>query len=166
MEYNREEALRARRIALKKLESKDFRGAQRIALIAQRLYPELGNLSQLLTVCEVHCAAEAEISGDSDWYGILQVKATADDVVIGKQYNKLSFWLHPDRNTLPGAEAAFKLVSEAHAILCNQIKRSLYDAKRHYVFREVARKDTPLSGSIMVFKAICPHCQKGFQFYR
>ncbi|GJN04553.1 hypothetical protein PR202_ga22112 [Eleusine coracana subsp. coracana] len=90
MEYNREETLRARRIALRRLENKDFRGAQRIALIAQRLYSELEHLSQLLTVCEVHCAAEVEISGDLDWYGILQVKATADDLVIRKQYEASS----------------------------------------------------------------------------
>lgn len=82
MECNREEGLRARQIALLKLEKKDFWGAQRIALKAQRLYPELENLSLLLAVCEVHCAAEAEINGDLDWYGILQVDASADDMVI------------------------------------------------------------------------------------
>jgi hypothetical protein len=44
MECNREEAVRARRIALKKLEKRDFSGAHRVALQAQRLYPELENL--------------------------------------------------------------------------------------------------------------------------
>jgi hypothetical protein len=44
MEFNREEAVRARRIALKKLEKRDFSGAHRVALQAQRLYPELENL--------------------------------------------------------------------------------------------------------------------------
>lgn len=98
MEWNREEGLRARRIALMKLEKKDFQGAQRIALKAQRLYPEFENLFQLLAVCEVHCAAKAEINGD--WYGILQVKASAHDMVIRKQYCKLSFCLHPNKNTV------------------------------------------------------------------
>lgn len=41
MEFNREDAIRARRIALKKLEKRDFSGAQRVALQAQRLYPGL-----------------------------------------------------------------------------------------------------------------------------
>jgi hypothetical protein len=65
MECNRE-AVRARRIALKKLEKRDFPGAQRVALQAQRLYPELENLSQLLTVCKVYCAAEAKINRQLD----------------------------------------------------------------------------------------------------
>jgi hypothetical protein len=66
MECSREEALRAKEIVLKKLQDKDFLGAQRIALKAQKLYPELENLSQMLTICEVHCAAEAKINGVLD----------------------------------------------------------------------------------------------------
>jgi curved DNA-binding protein CbpA len=50
--------------------------------------------------------------------------------VIRKQYDELAFWLHPNKNTLPGAEAAFKLVSEAHMILSDHVKRSRYDIKR------------------------------------
>ncbi|CAO2149350.1 unnamed protein product [Urochloa humidicola] len=183
MECNREEGLRARRIALSKLEKKDFWGAQRIALKAQRLYPELENLSQLLAVCEVHCAAEAEINGDLDWYAILQVEASADDMVIRKQYCRLSFWLHPDKNTLPGAEAAFKLVSIAHKTLCDRMMRFLYDMKREYLFGQVAKKLAQLTDAthankgdaighrvpsdfILVFRTICPHCQKQFLFYQ
>jgi hypothetical protein len=183
MECNREEGLRARRIALLKLKKKDFWGAQRIALKAQRLYPELENLSQLLAVCKIHCAAEAEINGELDWYDILQVEASADDMVIQKQYCKLSFWLHPDKNTLPGAEAAFKLVSTAHKILLDPMMRFLYDIKTQFVIREVAKKATQLSDDtckdkgdtlghrvpsdfISAFRTICPHCQKQFLFYR
>ncbi|KAL6654044.1 hypothetical protein ACP70R_007509 [Stipagrostis hirtigluma subsp. patula] len=183
MECNREEALRAREIALMKLGNKDFCGAQRIARKAQRLFPELDNLYQLLTVCEVHCAAELKISGECDWYGILQVKATSDDIFIRKQYVKLSFWLHPDRNTLPGAEEAAKLVSEAHTILCDHTKRSLYDTKTQYMCRKVAKNATRLSDNAcpnksdaighrvpsalkMVFRTICPHCHKQFLYSR
>ncbi|XP_062198324.1 uncharacterized protein LOC133901047 [Phragmites australis] len=108
MEYNREEASRARRIALNKLANKDF-------------------------------FAEAKINGNLDLYAILQVEATEDNTAIRKQYNKLAFWLHRDENTLPGAEAAFKLVSEAHTTLCDQTKRSLYDIKIRYASREVKR---------------------------
>ena len=98
VEWNREEALRDRRFALKKLQNKDFLGARRIALQAQRLYQSFENLSQLLIVCKVYCAAEAKISRDLDWFGILQVD-TADDTVITKNYDRLSYWLHPDRNS-------------------------------------------------------------------
>ncbi|CAO2179934.1 unnamed protein product [Urochloa humidicola] len=129
MECNREEALKAREIAVKKLESKDFVGAKRIALKAQRIFPEVENIPQLLTVCEVHCAAEAKINGMLDFYGILQVEGTADEMTIKKQYRKLVLSLHPDKNSYAGAESAFKFVAEAYSTLSDQAKRHAYDSK-------------------------------------
>lgn len=183
MECNREEALRAREIAAKKLEDKDFLGARRIALKAQRLFPELENIHELLTVCEVHCSAVAKINEDLDWYNILQVEPTADDTVIRNQYDKLAFWLQPDKNTLPGAEVALKLVSEACAILCDRTKRSFYDIKRQYTSKHVISKAAQLSSKtganrshvdgckqppavVLVFWTICPHCRKRFVYYK
>jgi hypothetical protein len=173
MECNREEAIRARRIALKKLEKRDFSGAQRVALQAQRLYPELENLSQLLTVCKVYCAAEAKINRQLDWYGILQVQVTANDTVIRKQYDELAFWLHPNKNTLPGAEAAFKLVSEAHMILSDHVKRSRYDIKRQTAeLSDITHGKRSGAGYVqpydcaIVFWTVCPHCQKRFVYYQ
>ncbi|KAM0881297.1 hypothetical protein ACQ4PT_033037 [Festuca glaucescens] len=142
MECNREEAIKAREIATKKLENKDFVGAKRIALKAQRIFPELENLSQLLTVCEVHCAAEAKLNGLLDFYGILQMDVTADEATIKKQYRKLAFSLHPDKNSFPSAEAAFKLVAEAHSTLSDRTKRPAYDSKWR-----VASKIAPKQGS-------------------
>ncbi|WVZ50956.1 hypothetical protein U9M48_002154 [Paspalum notatum var. saurae] len=174
MECNREEAVRARRIAIKKLEKRDFSGAQKVALQAQRLYPELENLSQLLAVCKVYCAAEAKINRRLDWYGILQVEVTADDTTISKQYDKLVFWLHPNKNTLPGAEDAFNLVSEAHTILCDHVKRSRYNVKRQATQLSdiTLAKRSGVAGrvqaydSTVVFWTICPHCKKRFVYYR
>ncbi|CAL4983914.1 unnamed protein product [Urochloa decumbens] len=174
MKFYREEAVRARRIALKKLERRDFSGAQRVALQAQRLYPELENLSQLLTVCKVYCAAEERINKQLDWYGILQVEVTADDAVIRKQYEEIVFWLHPNKNTLPGAEAAFKLVSEAHTILCDHVKRSRYDTKRQgtQLSNTTLAKRSGVAAYVKpydmtaVFWTICPHCQKRFVYYQ
>uniref|UniRef100_A0ACD6ACJ8 Uncharacterized protein n=1 Tax=Avena sativa TaxID=4498 RepID=A0ACD6ACJ8_AVESA len=183
MECNREEALRAREIAAKKLENKDFLGARRIALKAQTLFPELENIRELLTVCEVHCSAVKKINEDLDWYRILQVEPTADDTAIRNQYDKLAFWLQPDKNTLSGAEVALKLVSEARTILCDCTKRSLYDIKRQYTSRHVINKATQLSSktganksqvdgckqppaSVLVFWTICPHCRKRFVYYK
>uniref|UniRef100_I1R131 J domain-containing protein n=1 Tax=Oryza glaberrima TaxID=4538 RepID=I1R131_ORYGL len=137
-----EEAFSAREIVVKKLENRDFVGARKIAIKAQRLFPELENISQLLTVCEVLSSAEAKISGELDWYGVLQVDKMADETVIRKQYNILSYRLHPDNNTLFGAEAAFRFVSEAHAVLSDHAKRSLYDTKRQRASREVAKEAT------------------------
>lgn len=183
MECNREEAFRTREIAVKKLENRDFVGARKIAIKAQRLFPELENISQLLIICEVLSSAEAKISGELDWYGVLQVDKMADETVIRWQYNILSYRLHPDNNTLFGAEAAFRFVSEAHAILSDHVKRSLYDTKRQCASREVAKEATQPpnktdsnisnvagsmtpSASVLVFWTICPHCQKRSLYYQ
>lgn len=133
MECNREEASRAKDLAVIKLQEADYAGAKRIALKAQKLFPGLENISQLLTVCEVHCCAAVKINGETDWYGILQVETTADDVLLKKQYRKLALLLHPDKNKFVGAEAAFKLIGEAHMILTDQVKRSSHDFKRKQV---------------------------------
>ncbi|OEL37637.1 hypothetical protein BAE44_0001346 [Dichanthelium oligosanthes] len=130
MECNKEEASRAKDLAVIKLQEADYAGAKKIALKAQKLFPGLENISQLLTVCEVHCCAAVKINGETDWYAILQVEATADDMLLKKQYRKLALLLHPDKNKFVGAEAAFKLIGEAHMILTDQVKRSSHDSKR------------------------------------
>ncbi|GJN25303.1 hypothetical protein PR202_gb13114 [Eleusine coracana subsp. coracana] len=175
-ESNREEAFRTREIASKKMENKDFIGAQKIFMKAQKLFPDLENVSQLLTICKVHCAAEARMNGMMDWYGILQVDAGADEATIRKQYLKLAFSLHPDKNSFAGAEAAFKLVSEANSVLCDQAKRSQYDILRRNGSRNVANPTEQASngtgvnkggvpGSISTFWTVCPHCQIRYQYY-
>lgn len=176
MECNREEASRAREIAVKKLENKDFVGARKIALKAQILFPELENISQLLCVCTVHCAAEARVNGETDWYAILQVEATTDHANIRKQYLRLAFSLHPDKNCFPGADAAFKLVAEAHSILCDQTKRSHYDIRRQNASRKVPKQATQqqkksgtskcnVPGYVLTFWTICAHCQMRYQYH-
>lgn len=144
MECNREEAVRAKGIAENKMLNKDFIGARKIVLKAQQLYPDLENVSQMLTVCEIHCSAENKLNGEMDWYGILQVPTTADELTIKKQYRKLALLLHPDKNKFGGAEAAFKLVGEAHRTLTDKSKRVLHDMKRAASFRMVpARQPAP-----------------------
>jgi len=141
MECNKEEASRAKDLAVIKLQEADYAGAKRIALKAQKLFPSLENISQLLSVCEVHCHAAVKINGEMDWYGILQVETTADDMLLKKQYRKLALLLHPDKNKFAGAEAAFKLIGEAHMILTDQVRRSSHDSKRN----PVTAKSAPLS---------------------
>ncbi|KAF3454390.1 hypothetical protein FNV43_RR04837 [Rhamnella rubrinervis] len=143
MECNKEEAVRALQLAEKKMQNNDFTGALRIAKRAHRLFPELENISHLLTVCEVHCSAENRIGGsEMDWYGILQVEQTVDVVTIKKQYRKLALLLHPDKNKFAGAEAAFKLIGEANRVLTDQVKRSLYETKCRTVVRTAAPNST------------------------
>lgn len=131
MDCNKEEAIRAKAIAEKKMESKDFAGARKIGVKAQQLYPDLENISQMLMVCEVHCSAEQKLFGNEmDWYGILQIDQKADELTIKKQYRKFALQLHPDKNKFSGAEAAFKLIGEAQTVLLNRDKRNMHDMKR------------------------------------
>ncbi|KAJ0080618.1 hypothetical protein Patl1_23438 [Pistacia atlantica] len=140
MECNKDEAVRAKQIAEGKMQKGDFSAALKIARKAQQLFPELDNVSQMLTVCDVHCSAQNKILGsDMDWYGILQVEQSADEITIKKQYRKLALLLHPDKNKFSGAESAFKLIGEAHRVLSDKIKRSAFDIK----FRAAARTSVP-----------------------
>ncbi|WCJ43240.1 DNAJ heat shock N-terminal domain-containing protein [Euphorbia peplus] len=130
MECNKEEAVRAREIAEGKMQNGDFQGARRIATKAQRLYPDLDNIAQLLLVCDVHCSAENKLNGsEMDWYGILQIDRCSDESAVKKQFRKFALSLHPDKNKFSGAEGAFKLIGEANRVLTDPVKRSLYDMK-------------------------------------
>ncbi|CAM8905572.1 unnamed protein product [Rhodiola kirilowii] len=131
MECNKDEAIRAREFAETKMHKNDFAGARKLALKAQQIYPDIDNILQLLTVCDVHCASQQKIDVyEMDWYGILQIAQTADDSLIKKHYRKLALLLHPDKNKLPGAEAAFKLIGEAQRLLSDPVKRRMHDMKR------------------------------------
>ncbi|KAF6135907.1 hypothetical protein GIB67_006799 [Kingdonia uniflora] len=136
MDCNKEEATRAKGIAERKMENKDFVGAKKVILRAQRLFPDLENISQMLTVCDLHCFAEKKVLGaELDYYSILQVEHTADDACIKKQYRKLALLLHPDKNKFPGAEDAFKMIGEAQRLFSNFGKKSVYDIKYRAFFK-------------------------------
>nr|GME13301.1 chaperone protein DnaJ 49 [Ipomoea batatas] len=130
MECNRDEAIRAKTIAEKKLEQKDFAGAKKFVLKAQTLYPGLEDLSQMLTILDVYISAENKIGGEVDWYGVLGVSPSADDDTLRKQYRKLALILHPDKNKAIGADGAFKLLSEAWSFLSDKSKRLMYNQRR------------------------------------
>ncbi|KAI3872083.1 hypothetical protein MKW92_047689 [Papaver armeniacum] len=83
MECNKEEGVRAKELAGKKMNSKDYAGARTMVIKAQKLFPSIENISQMLTVCQAHCSAECKVLGsDPDWYGILQIEQTADEASI------------------------------------------------------------------------------------
>lgn len=132
MECNKDEAIRAKEIAQQRILTGDYEGALKIAQKAQRLFPELDNILLLLTICKVHCSSKNKLNGsdmDMDWYGILQIDQLSDENIIKKQFRKLALMLHPDKNKFAGAEAAFKLIGEAHRVLTDPEKRSIYDLK-------------------------------------
>ncbi|XP_024969153.1 uncharacterized protein LOC112508686 [Cynara cardunculus var. scolymus] len=131
MECNRDEAIRAKTIAEKKLAEKDFAGAKKFTLKAQSLYPELDGISQILIALNVYISSENKVNGESDWYGVLDVKPSDDEETIRKQYRKLALMLHPDKNKSVGADGAFKILSEAWSLLSDKAKRSVYDQRRN-----------------------------------
>ncbi|CAN4087618.1 unnamed protein product [Withania somnifera] len=130
MECNKDEAFRAKKIAERKFEQKDYAGAKKFALKAQALYPGLDALTQMLTTLDVYISAENKISGEVDWYGVLGVSPSTDDETVRKQYRKLALVLHPDKNKSVGAEGAFKLLSEAWSLLSDKSKRLAYNQRR------------------------------------
>lgn len=65
-------------------------------------------------------------SGD-DYYAVLGVDKDAGDDVIKKAYRKLALKLHPDKCSEPGAEEAFKKLSEAFSTLSDPQKRRIFD---------------------------------------
>ncbi|KAL8223993.1 hypothetical protein R6Q57_019468 [Mikania cordata] len=130
MECNKDEAIRARTIAEKKLSDKDYVGARKFILKAQNLYPGLDGASQMLTTLDVYIASENKVSGEIDWYGILGANSNDDDETIRKHYRKLALMLHPDKNKSLGADGAFKLLSEAWSLLSDKAKRIAYNQRR------------------------------------
>jgi molecular chaperone DnaJ len=64
-----------------------------------------------------------------DYYEVLGVPRDADAAAIKGAFRKLALEFHPDRNKDPGAEAKFKEIAEAYAVLYDPKKRAEYDAR-------------------------------------
>jgi curved DNA-binding protein len=63
-----------------------------------------------------------------DYYRVLGVSKDADDKEIKRAFRKLAQKYHPDKNPNdPTAEAKFKDINEAYAVLSDPDKRSKYD---------------------------------------
>ncbi len=66
-----------------------------------------------------------------DYYDVLGVNKNASKAEIKKAYRKLALKYHPDKNKDKDAEAKFKDISEAYAVLYDDEKRKLYDQYGH-----------------------------------
>lgn len=75
----------------------------------------------------------AKQAAKKDYYKILGLQRSANDADVKRAYKKLALEFHPDKNTeseesRKTAEAKFKDVSEAYAVLSDPQKRRRYDA--------------------------------------
>jgi molecular chaperone DnaJ len=64
-----------------------------------------------------------------DYYEVLGVPRDADAKAIKDAFRKLALQYHPDRNKAPDAEARFKEIAAAYAILSDPKKRAQYDSR-------------------------------------
>ena len=77
-----------------------------------------------------------------DYYEVLGVAKGAKKEQIKDAYRKLALAFHPDRNKSPEAEAKFKEVSEAYAVLSDGEKRKQYDSfGREGVYQRYSQED-------------------------
>jgi len=66
-----------------------------------------------------------------DYYEVLGVPRDADAKAIKDAFRSLALKYHPDRNKAPEAEARFKEIAAAYAVLSDPKKRAEYDAGGH-----------------------------------
>ncbi|KAG5004288.1 hypothetical protein JHK84_028556 [Glycine max] len=167
MEFNKDEAVRARQVAEARMQRGEFVEALKFATKAKKLCADVVNITHVITICEVHNAAKKKLSAtDLDWYAILQIEGLADEAAIKKQYRRLALLLHPDKNKFAGAEAAFKLVGQAKGVLSDQAKRSLFDKNFGASVRGAAVKSTGSKKQVRqkTFWTCCQHCNAKYQY--
>ncbi|CAL5379437.1 unnamed protein product [Camellia sinensis] len=137
---SRAEAERWLLIAEKLLAGRDLIGSKTFAIRARESEPRLEAADQILAVADTLIAGEKRINNQPDWYAILQLaRLVRDTGLITTQYRRLAILLNPQRNHLPYADEAFKLVCDAWSVLFNSSTKALYDNEITYFSNPINR---------------------------
>jgi len=83
--------------------------------------------AQVKIVKEILDAKKQTSSSVKPHYRVLGIEPDADENAIKKAYRKRALKLHPDKNSAPDADEAFKAVGLAYATLSDPEKRQIYD---------------------------------------
>ena len=78
------------------------------------------------------------MASSKSYYDVLGVSKDADEKEIKSAFRKLAKQYHPDINKEPGAEAKFKEIGVAYAVLGDAEKRRQYDQFGHEAFTQGA----------------------------
>ncbi len=90
-----------------------------------------------------------------DYYQILGIDRSANDMEVKKAYKKLAMKYHPDRNANDKtAEMQFKKIGEAYEVLSNSEKRQIYDQYGHSGFGNASSSSNSTSHLTDIFSDI------------
>ncbi|OIV92972.1 hypothetical protein TanjilG_20634 [Lupinus angustifolius] len=171
-EEDEEEALRLKGLAETKFKSNNLKSALKYAQRAQRLAPHLPTISETVTSLTILRAAAGSSTTTTttttpNWYNILDLEPFSNINLIRKQYKKLAFILHPDKNSFLGSDEAFKLVGEASQFLSDKVRKQEYDMKlRMLIQEEKENENVSEEESENTFWTVCSTCRLLHKFER
>ncbi|KAK1278063.1 hypothetical protein QJS04_geneDACA024819 [Acorus gramineus] len=159
----RAEAERFLGIAEKLLMARDLVGSKTFAERSIEADPMMDGPDHLLAVADALLSAQDRVNNHVNWYSVLQVHPSDGPDSIRRQYRRLALLLHPDRNRFSGSDQAFKLVSDAFAVLSDTSKRSLFDKELQISSRRIGQSQPSDPSS---FWTACPYCCNLYEYER